>query len=64
MEVSGDKKSPWVCLDISHLFFHTGPKLVQALVITYDEIFQVLAIEGDVLLQKPSLDLGFDDVVK
>jgi hypothetical protein len=31
-------------------------KLVQALVITYDEIFQALAVEGDVLLLKQFLD--------
>jgi hypothetical protein len=37
----------------SSLFFHIVSKLVQALVITYDKIFQALAVEGDVLLQKP-----------
>jgi hypothetical protein len=53
MGVSGDKKSKWTSLDISPLFFFTVQKLVQALVITYDEIFQALALEGDVLLPKP-----------
>jgi hypothetical protein len=45
-----------VSLDISLLFFHIVFKLVQALAITYDEIFQVLAVEGDVLLPKPLVD--------
>jgi hypothetical protein len=44
-------------LDIRPVFFHVVSKLVQALAITYDEIFQVLAVEGDVLLSKPFLDL-------
>jgi hypothetical protein len=48
-------------LDIIPLLFHVVSKFVQALVITYDEIFQVLAVE-DVLLQKPFLDLGFEGV--
>jgi hypothetical protein len=48
----------------SSLFFHTVPRTVQALVITYDEIFQALAIEGNFLHQKPFLDLGFDGVVR
>jgi hypothetical protein len=42
-------------LDISPLFFHIVSKLVQALVTTY-EIFEALAIEGDILLPKPFLD--------
>jgi hypothetical protein len=50
------KKSTWIPLDNSPLFFHTVSKLVQAFVITYDEIFQALAVEGDVLLPKPFLD--------
>jgi hypothetical protein len=49
-------------LDNSPLFLHIVSKLVQALV-TYDEIFQALAVEGD-LLQKPFLDLSFDCVVR
>jgi hypothetical protein len=43
-------------LDISPVFFSTVSKLVQALGITYDEIFQALAVEGDVLLPKSFLD--------
>jgi hypothetical protein len=56
MEGSLGKKSTWIYLDISLLFFHVVSKLVQALVITYDEDFQALAVEGDVLLPKPFLD--------
>jgi hypothetical protein len=56
MKVSGDKRSTRIFLDISLLFFHLVSKLVQAFVIKYDEIFQVLAVEGDVLLSKPFLD--------
>jgi hypothetical protein len=29
-----------------------------------DEIFQALAVEGNILLLKPFLDLGFDGVVR
>jgi hypothetical protein len=50
-------------LDTGPLFYHTVPKLVQALVISYGEIFQPLVAEGDVLHTKPFLDLGFDGVV-
>jgi hypothetical protein len=57
MEESGDKKSPWICLDISPIFFHGVPEIVQAIVITYVEIFKALAVEGDFLLLKPFLDL-------
>jgi hypothetical protein len=32
--------------------------------LTYDEIFQALAVEQDVLLPKPLLNLGFDGVVR
>jgi hypothetical protein len=46
------------------LFFHTVPKLVHALVVTYDESFQAQAVEGDFPLPKPFLDLGFDGVVR
>jgi hypothetical protein len=56
MEISGDKKSIQISSEMSPLFFHTVPKLVQALVITYYEIFQALAVKGVVLLPKPSLD--------
>jgi hypothetical protein len=51
-------------LDISPLFFNILSTLVQALVIIYDGIFQALAVEGNVLLPKPFLDLGFDGVVR
>jgi hypothetical protein len=43
-------------MDISPLFFHVVSKFVQALVIIYDEVFQALAVEGDVLFPKPFLD--------
>jgi hypothetical protein len=56
MEVNGDKKSMWVSSDISSLLFHIVSKLVQALVIKYDEIFQALPVGGDILLPKPFLD--------
>jgi hypothetical protein len=56
MEANADKKSTRMSLDTSSLFFHIVSKLVQALVITYDEIFQALAEEGDVLFPKPFLD--------
>jgi hypothetical protein len=46
------------------MFSHKVPKLVQALVKTYDEIFQALAVEGDILLPNPFLDLAFDGVVR
>jgi hypothetical protein len=49
-------KSIQISLDISPLFFHLVSKLVQAPVITYDEIFQALVAEGDFLLPKPFLD--------
>jgi hypothetical protein len=45
------------CLDISPLFFHIVFKLVQALFIIYDEIFQAVAVKGDVLFLKTFLDL-------
>jgi hypothetical protein len=47
-----------ICLDISPLFFHIISKLIQALVIKHDEIFQALAVEADVLFPKTFLDLG------
>jgi hypothetical protein len=55
MEAGGDKKSTWITLDISPLFFHIVSKLVQELVVTYG-IFQALVVEGDVLPLKPFLD--------
>jgi hypothetical protein len=64
MEVCGDNKITWIYLDISPLFFHIVLKPVQALVITYDEIFQTLAAEEDFLLTKPFLDIGFDGAVR
>jgi hypothetical protein len=51
-----------VYLNISSLFFHINPKIVQALFVAQDEIFHALAVERDVLLPKPFLDLGFDGV--
>jgi hypothetical protein len=54
--VNGGKKSTWISLDISLLFFHIVSKIIQALVITYNEIFQAMMVEGDVLLLKPFLD--------
>jgi hypothetical protein len=45
------------------LFFHIVFKLVQPSVITHDEIFQALAVGGNVLLPKPFLDIRFDVVV-
>jgi hypothetical protein len=56
MEVSGDKKSKRICLDVSPLFFLIVSKLVQALVVRYYEIFQALVAEGHVRLLKPFLD--------
>jgi hypothetical protein len=60
MEVSEDKKCIRICLDVSPLFLHIFPSLVQALVVTYDETVQSLAADGDVLLPQPFPDLGFD----
>jgi hypothetical protein len=54
MEVIRGKKSRWISSDTSPLFFHVDPKFVQAPVITYDEIFQALAVEGDILLLDPT----------
>jgi hypothetical protein len=62
MKTNRSKKNTRICLDISSLFFHTVPKLVQ-LVITNDEIFRAPAA-GDVPVPKPFLSLGFDGVVK
>lgn len=56
MEASGDKKSARISLDLSSLLFDTVSKLVQALILTYYEIFQALAVEGVALLPKPLLD--------
>jgi hypothetical protein len=64
MEVDGGKKSTRIPFDISPVFFHIISKFVQAVVITHDEIFQALEVEGDALLTKPILDLGFDGVVR
>jgi hypothetical protein len=55
MKVNGGKKSTRISLHISPLFFNTVSKPVQALVVTYYEILQALATEGDVLLPKPIL---------
>jgi hypothetical protein len=56
MEVNGDMKSIQIRLYISPVFFRTVSKIVQALVKTYHEIFQLLMLEGDVLLPKPFID--------
>jgi hypothetical protein len=56
MRVNGGKKTIRTFLDISPLFFHIVPSLVQSLVIMYDEIFQAVAVEADVLILKPFLD--------
>jgi hypothetical protein len=64
MEVNGDRKSIQICLDISPLFLYIVSKLVPAVVITYDEIFQALAVEGDVLFHKPFLNLSIDGAVR
>jgi hypothetical protein len=56
MEVYGDKKSIHISLNVSPIFFHIVSKLFQALFLTYDDIFQALSVEGDVLLPKPFLD--------
>jgi hypothetical protein len=50
-------------LDTSPIFFHTVPTLVEALAITYGEIFQAPALE-DVLLPKPFLDFAFYGVIR
>jgi hypothetical protein len=56
MEVIREKKSIWMSLDISPLFFCIVSKLVQAFDATHDQIFQALAVEGGILLPKPFLD--------
>jgi hypothetical protein len=56
MEVNRGKKSKLISLDISPLFFHTVPNIVQALVMAYDDISQAVAVQGDVLLLKPFVD--------
>jgi hypothetical protein len=40
----------------SPLFFHVVSKLVEGLFIIYNEIFQAVVVEEDVLLPKPFLD--------
>jgi hypothetical protein len=56
VEVNLDKKRTRISLDISPVVFHIVSKVVQALVITYNESFQALAVEGYALLAKPFLD--------
>jgi hypothetical protein len=63
MYVSGNKKNEQI-LDISPLFLHTVLKLIQALIIMYDEIFLALVLEGDVLFLTQFLDLGFDSIIR
>jgi hypothetical protein len=50
-------------MGIIPLLFHIIPKLVQAIFINYNEIYQTLAAE-DVLIPKPFLDLDFGCVVR
>jgi hypothetical protein len=64
MEVSGGKTSMRISLDIRPLFFHTLFKLVRVPVVIYVEIFQAVEVQGDGLLPKQFLDLGFDGVVR
>jgi hypothetical protein len=40
------------------------PKLVQALILMYYEIFEALVVGGGILLPKPFLDLGFGGVIR
>ena len=56
------RQSTRLCLDTSPLFSHVVISLVQALLTPYDETFQSLVVEGDVLLPKPLLDVGVDGV--
>jgi hypothetical protein len=47
--------------------FSIFPQIFQAcsdIFVTYDEIFQALAVKGGVLFPLPFLDLGFDGVVR
>jgi hypothetical protein len=46
------------------LYFSTVPKLIQAPVIMYNEIFQALFVEADILLLMAFLDLSFDCVAR
>jgi hypothetical protein len=62
MEVSGKKKNKQMFGNQSSIF-HIDFNHAQALVITYGDVFQALAVEGDILLPKPFLGLGFDGVV-
>jgi hypothetical protein len=64
MEVSGEMNSMQICLDISLVFFHIIPKHAEAHVMTYDEVSQAPAVEGDILFLKRFLDLGFDGVIR
>jgi len=58
------RQSKCLYLNNSNLFFHTAIKVVQALVIACDEIFQVLKVQRDALLSKSSLGVGCDyDVI-
>jgi hypothetical protein len=57
MDLNADKKSTKIYLNISPVFFHIVHKLVQALLMK-DQILKAVALEGDVLLPKPFLDVG------
>jgi hypothetical protein len=55
---------PRVKYEHQSFFFHTVVmKLVQALVMAYEQIFQDLAAE-DVLFSKPQLDLSFNNIIR
>jgi hypothetical protein len=43
-----------------YLFFNTVTGFVHTFVTCYDELFQALAKEGNVLLSRPLLNFGFD----
>jgi hypothetical protein len=51
-------------LNVIRLFFHIVHKLVQELIVKYDETFLPLAVGADVLLQKLFLNLGVHGVVR
>jgi hypothetical protein len=51
-------------LEHKYLFFHIATKVVQALVIAGDEVFEVLMVKRDALLSKSRLGVGCDyDVI-
>jgi hypothetical protein len=64
MVISGEKKNTRISLDNNPLFFHIVIILLQIIFVTNGEIFQARAVEGDVLLRKPFLVLGFNGIVR